>query len=57
MIRGWRNDPRWVEYYAKRAAEKAEKAAKRAMFESRIDSDLAFQFYEQHKNRLQPGTS
>lgn len=42
MIRGWRNDPRWVEYYAKRDAEMAQRAAERQMLSMQVESDLVF---------------
>ena len=29
MIRGWRNDPRWVEFYAKREFEREQRQIKR----------------------------
>lgn len=30
MIKGWRNDPRWVAHYNKRDAERRERAIERA---------------------------
>jgi hypothetical protein len=36
MIRGWRNDPRWVEFYKKRDEERARREMQRAEIEMQL---------------------
>jgi hypothetical protein len=41
MIKGWRNDPRWVEFYAKRNRERMQREIDRLKAETAIAMDNA----------------
>ncbi len=46
MIRGWRNDPRWVEFYKKRDEERIDRAVERERLRIKMEMD------ERHAKRL-----
>lgn len=37
MIKGWRNDPKWVEYYEKKSAYKVNRRMYKLQTEAQID--------------------
>lgn len=41
MIKGWRNDPAWVEFYAKRDSERMAREIKRIKDEVSLQQSLA----------------
>ena len=43
MIRGWRNDPRWVEFYKQRDNERAERQVQFAKLEMQTRYELRLQ--------------